>query len=254
MANAYQIMIAVLLMCPLLVASGIFVTYLLLRKRHVTRLQFSPAPYNYIRVLNKPQRQEFLGSNRPTCWLAIRNSDLSSVQTALSLVNPEPCSLSQGLAANGLQKLFVSPPIAGWILVVGSALPDTSDDVDLCFRFLTKLSAKLGHVQYFKINSALNHHAWVKAECGGIVRGYAWAGKTLWNQGEMTQSEKSLRIKCYDYCEKPEFSMFDILDNSSSNSEKVHQLAALWSINPDNIDERFIEQRIGVVGHLSKIV
>src|SRR5579863_8855784 len=76
----------------------------------------------------------------PNCWLAIKNRSLLAVQSALALHNPKPCSWSEGLSRDGDRKVFVSPPVSGWILVIGSALPDPSDDVDACFRFLTELS------------------------------------------------------------------------------------------------------------------
>ncbi len=123
------------------------------------------------------------------------------MQSALALHNPKPCLWSEGLSGDGEQKLFVSPPVSGWILVIGPALPDPSDDVDVCFRFLLELSRKVGQVQFFNANSMLNEHAWVRADAGRIVRGYAWAGKTLWNQGAATQAERDLGMKCYDYTE-----------------------------------------------------
>jgi hypothetical protein len=185
---------------------------------------------------------------RPNCWLAIKNRNLASVQTALALHNPKPCSLAEGLSADADQKLFVSPPVSGWILVVGSALPDANDDVDACFRFLLDLSRKLGHVQFFSVNSMLNHHTWVQAETGRIMRAYAWAGKTFWNQGNLTQAETDLGMKCYDYFEVADLDPFATPEPGCNNSDKIHLLAARWSLDPDEIDERFIEREWGIVG------
>jgi hypothetical protein len=256
MGNAYHDVIAALLIGMLFVVLilGVFFSYLILRWRHVRRLNIIPGPHSYIRVFNRPPRPNLSGLNRPTSWLAIRNVDLQSVQMALSLRDPEPCPLSRGLNTLNEQKLFISPPISGWVLVIGPSLPDPTEDVDLCFRFLTNLSRKLGHVQYFKINSVLNHHSWVKVEFGSVVRGYAWSGKTLWNQGSPTREEQELGLRCYEYCESPAFSLFESGDDAHTNSEKIHQLAARWSINPESIDERFLAQRIGIVGHPAKLV
>lgn len=166
--------------------------------------------------------------------------------------NPKPCSWLEGFAGDGEQKLFVSPPVSGWILVIGPALPDPGDDVDACFRFLVELSRKLGHVQFFNGNVMLNQHAWVQAEAGRILRAYAWAGKTLWNQGATTPAENELALKCYDYTEAADVPQFGSPDPIANNSEKVHLLAARWSIDPDDIDERFIEQEWGIVGEPSR--
>src|SRR5438128_1552651 len=83
---------------------------------------------------------------RPASWLAIKSCNLLSVQSALGLHNPKPCSWTEGLA--GEQKLFIAPAVKGWILVIGSGLPDPSEDVDACFRFVVDLSRKLGQVQF----------------------------------------------------------------------------------------------------------
>src|SRR5437868_54801 len=56
---------------------------------------------------------------RPSRWLAIRCSNLQKVQAALGLHNPTPCPLSEGFSRLTEKKLFISPPIKGWILVVG---------------------------------------------------------------------------------------------------------------------------------------
>ena len=51
----------------------------------------------------------------------------------------------------------------------------------LVFALLRRLSCALGHVQFFSVNRALNHHAWVWMKDRDVRRAYAWAGETLWN-------------------------------------------------------------------------
>src|SRR6266849_3810385 len=84
----------------------------------------------------------------PNRWLAVKSNNPQTVQKALGLHNPTPCSWTEGMARVSDQKLFVSPPFNGWVLVVGSLLPDSSEDVDACFRFLHRLSRELGEVQF----------------------------------------------------------------------------------------------------------
>jgi hypothetical protein len=130
--------------------------------------------------------------------------------------------------------------------VVGPGLPDPADDVDRCFHFVVKLSRALGHVQFFSCNRALNHHGWVKAESGQIRRAYAWAGETLWNQGELTQAENELEVQCLGYGEQP-----DLLSIAPTpkNSEKVNPLAARWSFDPATINEAMLRAGLGVAGN-----
>ena len=148
--------------------------------------------------------------------------------------------------------LFIAPPVRGWILVIGSGVPDPSEDVDACFRMLLHLSRKLGHVQFFSASRILNHHAWVRMESGRVVRAYAWAGTTLWQQGERTQAERELALECRDYNESSECDGFGQMDSLAPNVDKVPLLAARWSLDPAGIDERFLEAECGVAGEPSR--
>lgn len=186
----------------------------------------------------------------PARWLAIKSNNLFSVQSALGLHNPTPCSWEEGLARP--RKLFISPPISGWILVMGASLPDPSDDVDALYHFITRVSRRLGEVQFFSVNRILNHHAWVKTSQGRIVRGYAWAGVTLWNQGNKTPAEMSLGLKCFDYTEPMQRIHFALADPASSNVEKVPLLAARWSVDLTTIDARMLKESRGVAGEISQ--
>ncbi len=186
--------------------------------------------------------------NRPPCWLAIKSQNLLVVQAALGLNNPIPCCWTEGLE----KKLFIAPPMKGWVLVVGSGLPEPSDDVDRCYRFLTHLSRKLGHVQLFSLNRVLNHHAWVRADGGRIVRAYAWAGRTIWKEGIRTRPEIDLDLRCLDYGETFERSSFGQVDVLTANVDKLPLLAARWSLDPALIDEELFEQEQGIAGEPSR--
>jgi len=185
----------------------------------------------------------------PGSWIAIKSRNPLAVQSALGLHNPKPCSWLQGLA--GEEKLFIAPPIKGWILVLGCGLPEPSEDVDLCFRFLLDLSRKVGQVQFFSASRVLHYHAWVKADGGRIIRAYAWAGKTLWLQGSRTTAEKELDLKCFDYLETAEPPVFGHPEVASFNADKVPLLAARWSIDPGRIDARFLQMERGIAGEPS---
>jgi hypothetical protein len=196
--------------------------------------------------------QSFL-FDRPNRWLAIKTSDIAKVQDALGLHNPTPCSISEGLGLGkmGDRKLFVSPPIDGWILVVGQGLPDPSDDVDIFYHFIMRLSRALGGVQFFCSNRALNHHAWVRAENNKIYRAYAWAGETLWNEGEVTAAERELGLRCFDYGEQPSIFPFSAREAHFANAEKVPMLATRWSIDPSAIAQMGYNPHPGISGDFS---
>jgi len=187
---------------------------------------------------------------RPDCWLAVKSHSLIAVQAALGLHNPKPCSWIEGLADE--ERLFIAPPVKGWILVLGSGLPDPSEDVDACFRFVVDISRKLGHVQFFSASRILHYHAWVKADNGRVLRAYAWAGQTLWKQGAQTRAEKDLDLKCFDYAEAAESTSFGRPDVIAANADKVPLLAARWSLDPARIEARFLEKDRGIAGDLSR--
>jgi hypothetical protein len=134
---------------------------------------------------------------------------------------------------------------------MGSGLPDPSEDVDVCFRFLIELSRRLGQVQFFSATRILHHHAWVKADGGRILRAYAWAGKTLWSQGARTSAESELDLKCFDYFETSEPCCFGQPDVAALNADKIPLLAARWSIDPGRIDARFLRLERGIAGEPS---
>ena len=197
--------------------------------------RFTFAPYHPVQV------------RRPARWLAIRSRDTHAVQLALGLRNPCPCSWSEGLLSAG--KLFIAPPINGWTLVFGAGLPIPDDDVDVCYRFLRELSRKLGHVQFFQADQVLQHHAWAQLESGRVVRAYAWAGTTLWNQGVKTSGEIALRLNCFAYGENPGSDDWTVADHIVANVEKVSQLAQRWSLDPAEIDGRLLAQQQGIAGN-----
>ncbi len=188
----------------------------------------------------------------PCRWLAIRSIDPQAVQSALNLHNPTSCSWEEGLVGARDQKLFISPPVGDWILVVGPGLPDPGDDPDLCFHFLTRLSRKVGHVQFFCVNRVLHHHAWARLDEGRVHRAYAWAGQTVWNQGPFTLMEAKVGLKCYNYFEQVQRGDFSQHDPVASNTEKVPMLAARWSVDPSTIDDRQFKSGHGIAGDLSR--
>jgi hypothetical protein len=187
---------------------------------------------------------------RPDCWLAVKSHSLIAVQSALGLHNPKPCSWIEGLADD--ERLFIAPPVKGWILVLGSGLPDPSEDVDACFRFVVDISRKLGQVQFFSAGRILHYHAWVKADGGRVLRAYAWAGQTIWKQGVPTRAEKDLDLKCFDYAEAAERISFGQPDVIAANADKVPLLAARWSLDPARIEDRFFGNERGIAGELSR--
>jgi hypothetical protein len=186
--------------------------------------------------------------DQPGRWIAVKATNPAVVQAALNLNRPTPCSWEEGLAEAREDKLFISPPVRGWVLVVGPGLPEPAEDVDSCYRFLADLSRKLGHLQFFSVSRVVNYHCWALMERGRVFRAYAWAGETLWNQGPLTAAEKELGLVCFGYdSEHNPLANRDVLN---ANSERVNQLAARWSVDPGAISPDNWNGR-GIVGEFS---
>ncbi len=186
----------------------------------------------------------------PEQWMAIRTGNVAAVQETLGLSNARRCTWQDGFQIAGVEHLFISPPVNGWILVVGPALPAPDEDVDFCFHFLSHISKRLGHVQYFSLNRALSHHCWVRAHTGRIERAYAWFGETLWNQGPITAEEKALGMECHPYGRAVEDLDYQSMNRLNGTTENIGRLAARWSLNPAALKPEVFTATAGITGEL----
>ncbi len=246
---AYNDMTALLLMCVLafvLITGGFCLALVLLSRRARQQPRKSPPPEPP--GLFKASGVVTPVFERPRRWLAIRSRNRPLVQEALGVQKPVPCSLEEGLDRARELRIFMAPPRNGWILVFGSDLPEACDDVDACFRFLLDLSRKIGHIQYFSADPVVNHHSWAMVEQGRVIRGYAWAGETLWNQGHLTRAERALRMTCFQYAESsPGYVWFG---QDRPNAEKIAKLAARWGFPLTTLQEMLLHDEFGTAGEL----
>jgi len=133
------------------------------------------------------------------------------------------------------------------VVVTGPGLPNPSVDVDDCFRFLTAVSRRLGHVQYFYSEKFSAHHAWARMDDGCVTRAYAWAGETVWNQGAKTLAENGLDMSCPGYGENSGAGFWTTNEQAAANVEKIPRLAARWSLDP-----QVVQRAGGGIGESSR--
>ena len=240
----------VLMLVPFVIVMGAGVLFVISATRWVRdqRLRNQLAQFDIPMPVIPIPRSKHLFVERPTLWIAIKGNDPKKVQNALGLHDPTNCSWEEGLIEAREHKLFISPPVSGWILVVGCDLPEPGEDVDECYHFLTAVSRKLGHLQYFCCNRALNQHAWVIVDRGQVFRAYAWTDQTVWNQGPVTAAEKELGLACFPYASRLDYTQREVL---SANTEKVNALAARWSVDPAAVAENAWGVEQGIVGSFS---
>ncbi|HTI69068.1 MAG TPA: hypothetical protein VMF06_03840 [Candidatus Limnocylindria bacterium] len=197
---------------------------------------------NHLRRVRRAARQvdplaPLTGSRRrlnpfpaPSRWLAIKSMNTEYLRDILG-VGDAPASWSDALSRFRERRLFVSPPVDGWTLVIGGGIPDPALDIDASFRFLVNLSKATGEVQFYHMDRVLNFHGWGLLRDGKVVRAYDWAGETLWNEGRMTLDERLLGMKCRDYADSPEALRYGEIPSELQNTERVPLLARRWSLD-----------------------
>ncbi len=162
-------------------------------------------------------------------WLAVRRCAQWSVARALGLTDVQPSDWVEGMRTADEGRTFVSPPVDGWTLVLGSGFPHAGDAAWL--PFLADLSRTLGEVQYFGTHRVSSYQAWARAKGGDIIRAYGYGdGETLSDVGKVTKGEvraqRTTDIRDEDY---------------------VLAVAAEWSIDPSALDE-YESSGLGFIG------
>lgn len=218
----------------------------------------SYSPEELRRAIKKPQFNP--GPDTPRSfgykcnWLAIRTDDPAKVVEALQLTDARPSSWESGIEAGYIGRVFVSPPVDGWILAVSSSLPSEPDTVA---PFIEVLSRHFDEVQYFGTHRVVEYHAWALARAGRIVRAYAYVGErgeTLWDVGARTAGEIELGVKFFNERspEAKDEKYFERTDLTYPGEEYVMQIAGKWSINPQELEEMGLPESSGFVGRLPR--
>lgn len=188
-------------------------------------------------------------------WFAVRASDLNSVVTALDIGAGAPANWASGMAAaygriGGTNKgpwIFLSPPVNGWIFVVGSSLPypvmhtqDRHGGIGQKFNaILSRLTAHFSEVQFFGSYRVVGFVAWVRAQRDKPLRVFSFGdGDVYANIGNQTQEEAHLGFLDLSGLSPRAASerLFDV-EGKLPDEADVLQLAALWSLDPGTLSE-----------------
>ncbi|MFO1032222.1 MAG: hypothetical protein U1F60_14175 [Planctomycetota bacterium] len=184
---------------------------------------------------------------RSACWLVVPASSTEAVVQALALRTVLPANWQAGLAEAEQGGVFVSPPVAGRVFVVGRSLLGTAAPEAALAPRLARLSERFGVAAWFCADEVHDVFGWALAERGVLQRGYAWREPdgTAWWHGEVTAAEHELG--CF----------VDDPRDRSDDDEKwwpdrgiVHALAAAWSVDPDRLGEPRPAAGLGAVGRL----
>jgi hypothetical protein len=224
-------------------------------------------------------------------WFAVKTSDTASVLDALEFGEATPTNWASGLAAaygdpqSSDSWVFASPPVGGWVLVVGRSLPyptvETHHDIGGKFDVLFyRLMRRFDDVQFFGSHRVVGFVTWARALNGEPVRIFAYADEVMANFGEQTSEEAKLgfanlsgfspsdaldeMFRIADEQEKEE----DILVASGLSRKEararvrqagrdaipdetdVVDLAALWSIDPTRLSDQDHPVGLGLAARL----
>ncbi|GAA3208268.1 hypothetical protein [Dactylosporangium siamense] len=166
------------------------------------------------------------------CWLAVRDGRLDEVAAAVGLLGAQPVDWYDGVQAAYDEQVFVSPPTAGWVFVVGAVL--SFDGLAVA-----DLSARLGtEVQFFGTHRGSEYHEWALATGGRLVRHLRCDG-TLEQQGQPTAVETDLGVPAMTE------------DDWDIDEDTVMRVAAAWSIDPTTLQQVESTAPAGVAGHVA---
>jgi hypothetical protein len=225
-------------------------------------------------------------------WFAVKAPDPASVLDALELGEATPANWASGLEAAYGQShkddpwVFISPPVGGWVLVVGFSLPyptiETHHDIGERFDVLfSRLMKRFDDVQFFGSYRVVGFVAWARALNGKPVRVFAFADEVMAYFGRQTTEEMNLGFadlsglspsdawdKIFRIAEEQHTQQDALVANGLSRREAltrvrqngraipdetdVVELAALWSIDPTKLSNEDHAPGLGLAARLPK--
>lgn len=190
-------------------------------------------------------------------WLAIRSSAPNEVTARLGIRDVRQAPWRDGIEAayerSDDRIVYVTPPIDGWVLVVGtslfSAVGEMREDGARFPDYVAALSGSLATVvQYFATHRVSEAHAWILAERGKLVRAYGVGDNEVeFDKGEHTAAENELGINFDLHAEGPRFSKenpqpFREWMSHQVDEKMVMRVASRWSIDPQTLEQRRLPQ------------
>lgn len=230
-------------------------------------------------------------------WFAVLSDDMALVARVLGLGAVQVANWNSGLKAacerqpaseNPNRRVFVTPPLNGWVLVVGASLPysveaDGSNDElkRIARRFdalMLRLASHFDQVQHFASQRTSGFVTWSR-RTERTYRSFTYGdGWVYINRGAQTTAERELgmpdltgmdlgsatealfRLLGEEQAQKDALlvsgvdlqeAMRRVGRSAMPDENHVADIAGLWSIDPNRMDERFHEKRTGLFGVLN---
>jgi hypothetical protein len=169
-----------------------------------------------------------------TAWIAVKSDDPTSILDFLKVTDLHSVDWNKGIAASydrSSRRVAVTPALNGWVVIVGSVMLEwlplkRRDGFDSPKSILRQLSEHFGEAQFFGTHRVTEAHAWAS-----------------WRRGELSR---------YFYCDGSQGQQFGgddpawAIDEGMAvgiDEDGVMEVAAAWSVNPQNVSEILAGQK-----------
>ncbi len=230
-------------------------------------------------------------------WFAVRSDDAALVARVLGLEAVQVANWTTGLKAactsdpysdSPRRRVFVTPPLAGWVLVVGASLPypvqadgSNAELEQIARRFdalMLRLASNFDEVQHFASHRVSSFVTWTR-RTERTYRSFTYGdGGVYINRGAQTKAERELGLSDLtgmdlgtatealsnrlaeeqmqtDALQESGMSLTEAMHrvgrNAMPSETHVTDLAGRWSIDPTRIEDRFHEKSTGLLGVLN---
>lgn len=174
-------------------------------------------------------------------WIVVRSTDPDAVAAELPARSRKVANWSTGIDATYRGgAAFVSPPIGGWICIVGEISMGVGEakSVRGIAELVTNLSTRFGEAQGFATNRIVEYHHWILARQGKLLRCFAHLGEigeVISNLGEVTEAEAALR-----FASQPAEEWF-------ATEDDVMSVASQWSFDPTSLNANSAPAATGIL-------
>ncbi len=166
-------------------------------------------------------------------WIAIKATYRERVATTIGLEELKMVNWHYGVQEAYENHVFITPPVKGWVLVVGRGLPDFDDGRNPVLEdLLSRLSKTFQEVQFFSSHRIVDYYSWVKYIDGDMVRGLtSFEGSVLFDEGQVTSIETNFE---------------------TINEDSFIAIAEDWSVNPTLLENSEFDhiEGLGTLGYL----
>jgi hypothetical protein len=141
-------------------------------------------------------------------WLAVPGADAADLLTILELSEPTPATWHRGIAAirgdfwdfeadlrAHLARVFLTPPVRGWRLVIGGWFGGSEGDerLEAITQICRILSRRYGQAHAFTTQGRMDFYAWILARDGEVLRHFVWDGGVVVDEGAPVPAEQRPR-------------------------------------------------------------